>query len=131
MIEEDHRDPCVPSPCGPNAICRVHGSTPSCSCIQHYIGRPPNCRPECTINAECEGRYACQNEHCIDPCPGSCGAHTTCVVINHSPACSCLPGFIGDPFIACSPHQESKISFQEVISNLFFYFLLSFSCIDR
>lgn len=101
-IVVESQDPCVPSPCGPNAVCRSRGNTPTCSCLPSYIGRPPNCRPECTNNAECPGHLACQNEKCRDPCPGSCGLHTTCVVIKHSPVCSCLEGFTGDPFNGCS-----------------------------
>lgn len=94
-------NPCVPSPCGPNSECRVVGNTPACSCQIGYIGRPPNCRPECAINAECPGNLACQNEKCRDPCPGSCGAHSTCVTINHTPQCTCESGYTGDPFAGC------------------------------
>lgn len=101
-------NPCLPSPCGPNSICRVIGNTPACSCIESYIGRPPNCRPECTINAECAGNLACINERCKDPCPGSCGAHASCVVLNHTPRCTCDPGYTGDPFSLCFIAQESK-----------------------
>lgn len=101
-------NPCVPSPCGPNAQCRTIGETPACSCLPNYIGRPPNCRPECSINEECPGNLACQNERCRDPCPGSCGIHASCVVVKHAPMCSCDPGFTGDPFSGCSP-VPSKI----------------------
>lgn len=95
-------NPCVPSPCGPNSQCRVIGNTPACSCLQNYIGRPPNCRPECTINSECPSNRACQNERCVDPCPGSCGAFADCVVITHRSVCSCKSGYTGDPFAGCS-----------------------------
>lgn len=95
-------NPCVPSPCGPYSECRIVGNTPACSCQQNYIGRPPNCRPECTINAECPGNLACINERCKDPCPGSCGIHAICTVSNHAPRCSCENGYTGDPFAGCS-----------------------------
>lgn len=95
-------NPCVPSPCGPNSQCRVVGNTPACSCLPNYIGRAPNCRPECTINAECPGNLACVNERCKDPCPGSCGVQATCMVVKHAPVCSCLIGYTGDPFAGCS-----------------------------
>lgn len=101
-------NPCVPSPCGPNSQCRVLGDTPACSCLPNYLGRPPNCRPECIISAECPGNKACQNEKCIDPCPGSCGAFTTCSVVNHAPMCYCQSGYTGDPFSGCSIVQQSK-----------------------
>lgn len=108
-------DPCVPSPCGPNSQCRVIGNQPVCSCLPNYIGRAPNCRPECTINAECPGNLACLNEKCRDPCPGSCGIHTTCVVLRHSPNCQCEPGYTGDPFVGCQ-QEPSKILLKTIES---------------
>lgn len=107
-VEVISENPCVPSPCGPNSQCRVVGNTPACSCLPNYIGRAPNCRPECTINAECPGNLACQNERCKDPCPGSCGPSATCVVIKHAPVCECITGFTGDPFSGCNPIPQSK-----------------------
>lgn len=76
---------------------------PSCSCLSNYIGLPPNCRPECSINAECAGNQACINEKCRDPCPGSCGIGARCNVINHTPVCTCQDGYTGDPFMNCYP----------------------------
>ena len=102
-------NPCVPSPCGPNSQCRAVGSTPACTCLPNYVGRAPNCRPECTINAECPSNLACQKESCRDPCPGSCGPRAICHVVNHGPVCTCLPGLTGDPFSGCSPVPASKI----------------------
>lgn len=96
-------NPCIPTPCGPNSVCRVVGDQAACSCLPNFIGRAPNCRPECTINAECPGNLACIRERCQDPCPGSCGVQTTCTVIKHSPNCQCIPGYTGDPFAGCSP----------------------------
>ncbi|RZC36331.1 hypothetical protein BDFB_000153 [Asbolus verrucosus] len=96
-------NPCVPSPCGANSQCRDVGGTPSCSCLTNYIGSPPNCRPECTINPECSSNLACIREKCRDPCPGSCGANARCEVINHTPVCICPDGFTGDPFTNCYP----------------------------
>lgn len=95
------QNPCVPSPCGPYAECRDIGGAPSCSCLASYIGSPPNCRPECTVNSDCPRSQACMNERCRDPCPGSCGLSATCSVINHTPACVCPDGFTGDPFTNC------------------------------
>lgn len=94
-------NPCVPSPCGQNAQCQAYGNVPSCTCLPNYYGSPPNCRPECTINAECSSNRACINEKCRDPCPGSCGSGARCEVINHTPMCQCFDGYIGDPFTNC------------------------------
>lgn len=103
-------NPCIPSPCGPYSICREIGYTPACSCLPNYVGRAPNCRPECTISSECPAKFACINERCIDPCPGSCGFSAICNVVNHSPVCSCLSGYTGDPFSGCHPVPSKKRS---------------------
>lgn len=101
-------NPCVPSPCGPNSQCRDIGGAPSCSCLNNYIGNPPNCRPECSINSECSSNLACIREKCRDPCPGSCGANARCEVINHTPTCTCPEGFTGDPFTNCYPKPPEE-----------------------
>lgn len=95
-------NPCVPSPCGPNSLCQNTGSVPSCACLPNYIGSPPNCRPECTINAECTSNLACIKEKCQDPCIGSCGVNAQCSVLNHIPICTCSDGYTGDPFRICT-----------------------------
>lgn len=98
---EPPQDPCIPSPCGPNSQCRDIGGSPACVCLQDYIGSPPNCRPECTINSECPSNKACINQKCKDPCVGSCGNYAQCNVINHTPVCTCDIGYTGDPFTGC------------------------------
>lgn len=103
------RDPCIPSPCGQYAECRNVGGVPSCSCLASYIGIPPNCRPECTINQECQSNLACMREKCRDPCPGSCGVLAQCHVMNHVPICTCPQGYTGDPFSNCFPQPPRKI----------------------
>lgn len=104
-------NPCVPSPCGLFSECRVVQEHPVCSCIAEYIGHPPNCRPECTISAECAFDKACINQKCVDPCPGVCGLHAMCRAVNHNPICGCMSGFTGDPFTRCVPIPEpSKFS---------------------
>ena len=95
-------DPCNPSPCGSNAVCNNRGGAGACQCIPDYFGDPYlACRPECTINADCPSEKACQQLKCVDPCPGLCGVNALCRVINHVPTCTCLEGYIGDPFTSC------------------------------
>lgn len=101
FVEEPIRDPCVPNPCGANSQCRQIGSSPSCSCLANYVGSPPNCKPECSINSECPSNMACIRQKCRDPCPGSCGSSAECSVINHTPICTCRDGYSGDPFTYC------------------------------
>jgi len=106
---EPIRNPCVPSPCGPNSQCQVNGNSPSCSCALDYIGSPPNCRPECISNNECAYHLACINLKCKDPCPGLCALNAICKVISHTPRCSCPPGYNGDPFTQCILKQGKYI----------------------
>lgn len=53
---------------------------------------------------------ACIRERCTDPCPGSCGINARCNVINHTPICTCLEGYIGDPFQSCHPQPPPRKS---------------------
>lgn len=108
--EELPRNPCHPSPCGPNAQCRAVGETPSCQCVQGYVGSPPNCRPECVINADCPTQEACLNNKCLDPCPGSCGTNAECHVISHTVSCTCPPSYTGNPFVQCVIRQKEQIN---------------------
>lgn len=103
-------DPCSQTPCGPNAICQVRNNAPSCSCQDGFIGQPPNCRPECIVNSECDNQLACINRKCVNPCEGSCGTNAECRVTNHIAICTCMNGFSGDPFVQCSI-QPSKSPF--------------------
>ena len=34
---------------------------------------------------------------------GVCGANALCIVLSHTPLCSCQPGFTGNPTVGCSP----------------------------
>jgi hypothetical protein len=105
---EAPRDPCIPSPCGPYSKCDNRNGVAVCSCLPNYIGTPPNCRPECSINSDCPLDKACQQQRCKDPCPGACGQrNTNCKVINHSPICVCNDGYVGDPFAGC--HLQPKV----------------------
>lgn len=103
-------NPCIPSPCGPNAQCKVQGESPSCSCLPEFIGSPPNCKPECITNSECSYNLACSKMKCKDPCPGSCAPNAECHVVSHSPICRCPYGYIGDPFSQCVIQQGNNIN---------------------
>ena len=100
---ENSKNPCDFNPCGPNSECRVNNNQAVCSCKLQYIGSPPGCRPECTINQECPLDKACVKQKCTNPCVDVCGRNANCKVVNHSPICTCFNGFTGDPFTACLP----------------------------
>lgn len=102
------RPSCTPSPCGPNSRCQLLASGPACSCLPGYIGSPPACRPECTINSECPASLACLRQKCEDPCPGSCGIDANCHVLNHVAVCVCNEGYTGDPFTRCLTVARGK-----------------------
>ncbi|KAF6203886.1 hypothetical protein GE061_002221 [Apolygus lucorum] len=102
-------NPCIPSPCGPNAQCKVAGESPSCSCLPDFLGAPPNCRPECISNSECSSHLACINQKCKDPCPGLCATNAICRVVSHTPQCLCTEGYTGDPFSQCFPKQSDPV----------------------
>lgn len=105
------KNPCLPSPCGPNAECRVQEDHPVCTCISGMFGAPPNCRPECLIHQDCPNYLACVQKKCVDPCVGSCGFNTNCTVHNHRPMCQCYEGYEGDPFSGCSKGKNLLINF--------------------
>lgn len=117
---EPYRDPCVPSPCGQFAQCRVVNEQPTCSCLSLYMGAPPYCHPECVLNSDCPTHLNCLNERCQDPCPGSCGLNALCNVLNHLPSCTCQTGYIGNPFTNCyrepTPPEPCKINESAEIS---------------
>lgn len=111
--------PCVPSPCGANAICKEQNGIGSCTCIEDYTGNPyESCRPECVINTDCPSNRACIRNKCQDPCPGTCGQNADCQVINHLASCMCRPGYTGDPFRHCHIVPECKFQFSHLLSFL-------------
>lgn len=103
-------NPCVPSPCGAYSDCHVIQGHPVCSCLAQYFGSPPHCRPECTVSSECPADRSCINQQCVDPCPGVCGINAMCRAVNHNPICSCMYGFVGDPFVQCVQPSKSSSS---------------------
>lgn len=106
-VSDEPKNPCLPSPCGPFSECRNSNGVPSCSCQLNYIGAPPACRPECTINSDCPSNAACINQKCKDPCPGSCGLNARCIMQNHTPICTCFENYAGDAFTECRPVVEA------------------------
>lgn len=122
QLPEPARNPCLPSPCGFNAVCNDINGIPSCTCLPEYQGLPPNCHPQCAINQDCPSDKACINQKCRDPCPGSCGQNAVCNVFSHVPACTCRQGFTGDPFSSCVlvPLIEGKKTLKKLMK-IYFY----------
>lgn len=111
LVQDEVLQPCNPSPCGANAVCKELNGAGSCSCLPEYFGDPySGCRPECVTNNDCPSDRACLNNKCKDPCPGVCGQNAQCQVTKHTPSCTCLEGYTGNPFSACHepPPPPSK-----------------------
>ena len=103
--------PCIPTPCGQNAVCSERNRAAACQCIPEYFGDPyVACRPECVVNSDCPSNKACQRNKCIDPCPGTCGINAQCNVRNHIAMCSCIAGYEGDPFVSCRLKPQGKLN---------------------
>lgn len=103
LVQEPETSPCVPTPCGPNALCKERNGAGQCTCLPDYTGNPyEGCRPECVVNSDCPSFQACMSFKCRDPCPGVCAPNAECTAINHQPTCSCQPGYTGDPFTYCT-----------------------------
>ncbi|KAI5642548.1 Bm8 interacting protein 2d-4 precursor [Phthorimaea operculella] len=99
----DNTVTCGPHTCGVGAHC-IHGSVrPVCACLPGHSGDPlSQCiRIECVDNSECRSTQSCVNQHCVNPCDGTCGINANCDVRNHVPVCSCPAGYTGNPFSSC------------------------------
>lgn len=110
---QPERNPCMPSPCGPNTYCRISGKRAICSCVENFIGDPKKgCRPECTMNSDCSPNKVCSKYQCKDPCSVSnvCGLGAVCICRDHNPTCVCREGFAGNPFVQCLPRREYSFS---------------------
>lgn len=114
--------PCNPSPCGSNAICKERNGVGSCRCIENYFGDPYiGCRPECVTSSDCPSNKACYQNKCKDVCNGACGNNALCVGVNHVPMCYCIDGYTGDARSNC--YEIPKISKNCFILSLFLKFL--------
>jgi len=61
----ESKDPCYPSPCKQNGICRVVNNDKA---VCQY--------PECVQNEDCPSNKACFNQmYCADPCANACGEY--------------------------------------------------------
>lgn len=95
--------PCYQSPCSPNQ-CIPYGEIAICDpCMGPNAYKDPLCRPECLTNSDCPFNKACISQACSDPCLGSCGVNANCVVVHHTPVCSCPQGLFGNAYEYCSP----------------------------
>lgn len=64
---------------------------------------------ECAADADCASNMACIRNACVDPCPGVCGIKADCFVRYHTPVCTCLDGYTGNPFTICHAAPRNEI----------------------
>lgn len=100
---------CDAMPCGVNAVCHEKNGIVSCECMADYYGDPiEGCQPECTTNSDCPSTSACVKNKCQNPCSSACAENAKCIVLNHSPACTCAIGFTGDAKHNCTLIQAEQ-----------------------
>ncbi len=96
-------DLCASQPCHASAFCTPQAGRAVCACPSDRIGDPykTGCRANGTCplgNSDCPSEAVCLDGRCSDPCDaGLCGPNAQCRTLNHSPVCSCLPGFNPNP----------------------------------
>lgn len=78
-----------------------------------YILVSENDPEKCVLNLDCHHMKSCINQKCTNPCPGACGLQAQCEVLNYQPYCTCMKGFIGDPFVKCVPVRKCKYQIQK------------------
>lgn len=93
------RDPCFPSPCGPNTMCsKRDNNVAQCRCMPGFIPHPhtiDGCRRECERNADCPEDKRCnRNFKCEVVCGANvCSGNQRCRAVNHQASCTCERGF--------------------------------------
>jgi len=96
-------NPCTGA-CGRNAQCYVKNHLAVCKCDSGYNGDPfrqCNKIPEITKPVE--------PVRPVDPCfPSPCGANAECRNLNKRASCSCIQGYLGDPYSSCRPECISN-----------------------
>lgn len=110
FLAEPFGQPCMSSQCGPHSECtadKLNNDGYSCQCLPNFIGTPPNCKPECQSNDECETHMACHDRVCKNPCINEiCSKNAKCTVKMHVPTCECERNYTGNPFIECTPVRK-------------------------
>jgi hypothetical protein len=105
-------NPCLiqPNTCARNAECYVKSHEAACQCREGFKGNPlVECRAiECVSNNECPDDKQCMNEQCVNPCiyESKCAPRAECIAKNHNALCKCIQGFIGNPYVSCSPEPK-------------------------
>ena len=62
-----------------------------------------NAKPQCESDYDCNFDQKCAQGTCVSACSlVSCGLNALCLPKNHRGICECIPGYFGNPSIACN-----------------------------
>ena len=62
-----------------------------------------NAKPQCESDFDCNFDQKCAQGTCVSACSlVSCGVNALCLPKNHRGICECIPGYFGNPSIACN-----------------------------
>ncbi|UYV71427.1 dp [Cordylochernes scorpioides] len=102
------RPPCrSDQDCAKRELCQqghcVQGCKGDQECLMGEICISNKCIVGCRKDIDCSTSEACFLNMCSNPCESAsaCGTNALCKVVSHRQECSCLPGFTGNPNIAC------------------------------
>lgn len=104
-------NPCLENnPCARNANCFARNHQAECRCAEGFRGNPlTECRAiECEGNNDCPNDKRCINEQCVNPCvyENNCAMRAECIAQDHNAICKCIQGFVGNPYVSCSPEPK-------------------------
>ena len=62
-----------------------------------------NAKPQCESDYDCSFDQSCSQGNCVPACSlVYCGLNAICQPNNHRGSCECIPGYLGNPTIACN-----------------------------
>lgn len=109
-------DSCSKLQCGPNSLCVSSSHHAHCVCAEGYIGKPNSVKEGChlverepLVEVGCSNDRDCTNQDicivlegatskCVNLCSTvACGSNEHCNVVDRSPRCDCIDGFLWNP----------------------------------
>ena len=62
-----------------------------------------NAKPQCESDYDCAFDQKCSQGNCVPACSlVNCGLNAICLPKNHRGICECIPGYFGNPTVACN-----------------------------
>ena len=71
--------------------------------VECYFFLIVDAKPQCESDFDCQFDQKCSQGNCVPACSlVSCGLNALCLPKNHRGVCECIPGYFGNPSIACN-----------------------------